>query len=82
MAPVRGTVTKILGASSTVDCGPAGVFQCGLRSRLSRKGGVRLAVGDRVLVTPSDVGSGEAAVAGPGDDRGGRSAPYRAPPGA
>ena len=32
MAPVRGTVTKILGASSTVDCGPAGVFQCGLRS--------------------------------------------------
>ena len=66
MAPVRGTVTKILGASSTVDCGPAGVFQCGLRSRLSRKGGVRLAVGDRVLVTPSDVGSGEAAVAAPG----------------
>ena len=63
MAPVRGTVTKILGASSTVDCGPAGVFQCGLRSRLSRKGGVRLAVGDRVLVTPGDVGSGEAAVA-------------------
>ena len=63
MAPVRGTVTKILGASSTVDCGPAGVFQCGLRSRLSRKGGVRLAVGDRVLVTPSDAGSGEAAVA-------------------
>jgi ribosome biogenesis GTPase len=66
MAPVRGTVTKILGASSTVDCGPAGVFRCGLRSRLSRKGGVRLAVGDRVLVTPSDVGSGEAAVAAPG----------------
>jgi ribosome biogenesis GTPase len=66
MAPVRGTVTKILGASSTVDCGPAGVFQCGLRSRLSRKGGVRLAVGDRVLVTPSDVGSGEGAAAAPG----------------
>ena len=66
MAPVHGTVTKILGASSTVDCGPSGVFQCGLRSRLSRKGGVRLAVGDRVLVSPSDVGSGEGAVAAPG----------------
>jgi ribosome biogenesis GTPase len=66
MGPVRGTVTKIMGASSTVDCGPAGVFQCGLRSRLSRKGGVRLAVGDRVMVTPSDVGSGETAVPAPG----------------
>ena len=65
MAPVRGTVTKILGASSTVDCGPAGVFQCGLRSRLSRKGGVRLAVGDRVMVTPSDVGSGDTALGAP-----------------
>src|SRR5580765_7916215 len=65
MGPVRGTVTKILGASSTVDCGPAGVFQCGLRSRLSRKGGVRLAVGDRVMVTPSDVGSGETALGAP-----------------
>jgi ribosome biogenesis GTPase len=65
MGPVRGTVTKILGASSMIDCGPAGVFQCGLRSRLSRKGGVRLAVGDRVMVTPSDVASGEAAVAAP-----------------
>ena len=65
MGPVRGTVTKILGASSTVDCGPAGVFQCGLRARLSRKGGVRLAVGDRVLVTPGDVASGETAVGAP-----------------
>lgn len=65
MGPLRGTVTKILGASSTVDCGPAGVFQCGLRARLSRRGGVRLAVGDRVLVTPGDVASGEA-VAGAG----------------
>ena len=65
MGPVRGTVTKILGASSTVDCGPAGVFQCGLRARLSRKGGVRLAVGDRVLVTPGDVASGEAVVGAP-----------------
>ena len=65
MGPVRGTVTKILGASSTVDCGPAGVFQCGLRARLSRKGGVRLAVGDRVLVTPGDVASGEAVAGAP-----------------
>ena len=66
MGPLRGTVTKILGASSTVDCGPAGVFQCGLRARLSRKGGVRLAVGDRVLVTPGDVASGEAMAGAPG----------------
>jgi ribosome biogenesis GTPase len=59
MGSLRGTVTKVLGASSTVDCGRQGVFQCALRTRLSRKDGVRLAVGDRVLIEPGD---GEAAV--------------------
>ena len=48
---LRGTVTKILGPATIVDCGPAGVFQCDVRARLMREDGPRLAVGDAVLVT-------------------------------
>jgi ribosome biogenesis GTPase len=58
MDPVRGTVTKINGGTSTVDAGDAGVFACDLRARLFRKGGVRLAVGDAVLVQPKSEGVG------------------------
>lgn len=66
MGQVRGTVTRIQGASSTVDCGQAGVLLCDLRARLFRKSAVRLAVGDRVLVTSSHVDSGETAAVPPG----------------
>lgn len=69
MDALRGTVTKILGVSSTVDCGQAGVFQCDLRARLFRKGGARLAVGDLVLVTPCGVDSGKATAGAAGDTR-------------
>lgn len=58
MDPVRGTVTKINGGTSTVDAGAAGVFACDLRARLFRKAGVRLAVGDAVLVAPTGEGAG------------------------
>lgn len=51
---VKGTVTKILGGTSSVDAGPDGVFVCDLRARLHRKGGLRLAVGDQVAIVPTD----------------------------
>lgn len=51
---VKGTVTKILGGTSTVDAGPDGLYVCDLRARLFRKDGLRLAVGDRVAIVPTD----------------------------
>ena len=45
---LSGVVTCIDGRSSTVDAGEAGIFECELRTRLSRHRNLRLAVGDRV----------------------------------
>lgn len=56
---IPGTVTKIVGSSSLVDAGEPGVFRCELRGALLRKGKLRLAVGDRVQLTPLDEEPGE-----------------------
>lgn len=54
MERIRGTVVKVVGSSSLVDAGEAGVFRCDLRGTLVRKKKLRLAVGDRVELTPHD----------------------------
>lgn len=48
---LEGIVLQVAGNSSTVDCGPSGAVVCDLRGRLFRKEGVRLAVGDLVLLS-------------------------------
>ncbi len=61
MARIEGTVTKIEGSSSWVDAGPDR-YRCDLRGKVSRKLNLRLAVGDRVTLTPAPdekVGEGE-----------------------
>lgn len=51
MQRFEGTVTKIEPSTSWVDAGPAGVFRCELRARVSRRDKERLAVGDRVVLS-------------------------------
>ena len=50
---LEGTVTKIEASSSWVDAGAAGRFRCDLRAKITRHSNQRLAVGDRVVFTPT-----------------------------
>lgn len=67
MDRTTGIVTKIVGSASVVDAGPAGEFTCDLRARLFRREQVRLAVGDRVELTPHEAppAEGQAPATGP-----------------